>query len=270
MGPGSVLNELIKSDIITVVRLTSIFRQAESSDIIKNAHLINSGNMPKLVVPDGQVSTDCYFLSASDDFKIYTLLKNILTIGLTKKFGFDPVKDIQVITPMNKGSLGVIRLNDILRELLNPSSADKNEIQIYDRSFREGDKVIQLKNNYDLDIYNGDLGIIKSIDTEEQEIVIDFFQKEVTLQSSDLIDLSLAYAITVHKSQGSEYPCVIMVVSNQHYLMLQRNLIYTALTRARQTMVFIGSSRAISIAVNNDKIKKRNTVLAELLRSNFA
>jgi exodeoxyribonuclease V alpha subunit len=136
--------------------------------------------------------------------------------------------------------------------------------------FREGDKVIQLKNNYDLDIYNGDLGIIKSIDTEEQEIVIDFFQKEVTLQSSDLIDLSLAYAITVHKSQGSEYPCVIMVVSNQHYLMLQRNLIYTALTRARQTMVFIGSSRAISIAVNNDKIKKRNTVLAELLRSNFA
>jgi len=157
-----------------------------------------------------------------------------------------------------------------LRELLNPSSADKNEKQIYDRSFREGDKVIQLKNNYDLDIYNGDLGIIKSIDTEEQEIVIDFFQKEVTLQSSDLIDLSLAYAITVHKSQGSEYPCVIMVVSNQHYLMLQRNLIYTALTRARQTMVFIGSSRAISIAVNNDKIKKRNTVLAELLRSNFA
>jgi len=270
VGPGSVLNELIKSDIITVVRLTSIFRQAESSDIIKNAHLINSGNMPKLVVPDGQVSTDCYFLSASDDLKIYTLLKNILTIGLTKKFGFDPVKDIQVITPMNKGSLGVIRLNEILRDLLNPSSSHKNEIQIYERNFREGDKVIQLKNNYDLDIYNGDMGIIKSIDTEEQEIVIDFFQKEVTLQSSDLIDLSLAYAITVHKSQGSEYPCVIMVVSNQHYLMLQRNLIYTALTRARQTMVFIGSSRAISIAVNNDKIKKRNTVLAELLRSNFA
>ncbi|MDD3000496.1 MAG: ATP-dependent RecD-like DNA helicase [Candidatus Riflebacteria bacterium] len=270
VGPGSVLNELIKSDIITVVKLTSIFRQSESSDIIKNAHLINSGKMPKLLIPDGRVSTDCYFVAATDDFKTYSLLKNILTVGLTKKFGFDPVKDIQVITPMNKGSLGVAKLNEILRDLLNPSSSGKNEIQNFERNFREGDKVIQLRNNYDLDVYNGDMGIIKSIDTEEQEIVIDFSQKEVTLQSSDLVDLSLAYAITVHKSQGSEYPCVIMVVSNQHYLMLQRNLIYTGLTRARKTMVFLGTSRAISLAVNNDKIKKRNTVLAELLRGNFA
>ena len=266
VGAGLVLNELIRSGIVPTVTLNTIFRQAETSKIIKNAHLINKGEMPDLTVPDGQTQTDCYFLQAEQVDKVISLLKNVVAKSLPKKFGYFPITDIQVLTPMNRGPLGAIALNGILQEILNPPAPNKNEINHANRILREGDKVIQLRNNYDLDVFNGDIGTITSVSTEEQEITIDFPQCTVVFQTADFVDLAHAYAITIHKSQGSEYQAVVMIAHTQHYMMLQRNLIYTGLTRAKKTMVFLGSKKAISIAVNNNKIKKRNTLFGELIK----
>lgn len=266
VGAGLVLQELISSGVIPTVTLNTIFRQAESSSIIKNAHLINKGQMPNLIVPDGHTQTDCYFIQAEPIDKIISLLKNVVAKSLPKKFGYTAITDIQILTPMNRGPLGAVALNGILQEILNPPSDDKDEIQHANRIFREGDKVIQLKNNYELDVFNGDIGTITDISIEDQEITIDFPQGTVVFQNADFVDLAHAYAITVHKSQGSEYPAVVMVAHTQHYMMLQRNLLYTGLTRAKKTMVFLGTQKAISIAVNNNKIKKRNTILGKLLR----
>ena len=266
VGAGLVLNELIRSGMVPTVTLNTIFRQAESSNIIKNAHLINRGEMPDLTIPDGQTQTDCYFLQAEAVDKVISLLKNVVAKSLPKKFGYYPITDIQVLTPMNRGPLGAVALNGILQEILNPAAPNKNELSHANRILREGDKVIQLRNNYDLDVFNGDIGTITSISTEEQEITIDFPQSTVVFQTADFVDLAHAYAITVHKSQGSEYPAVVMIAHTQHYMMLQRNLIYTGLTRAKKTMVFLGSKKDISIAVNNNKIKKRNTIFGDLLK----
>ncbi len=265
VGPGLVLNELINSGAVPVVTLNAIFRQAETSSIVKNAHLINSGQMPQLTVPDGHNQSDCYLVAAEDPDKVISLLKNVVQKSLPARFSYDPINDIQVLTPMNRGKLGAANLNGILQEILNPPAPDRNEIQHLDRVFRTGDKVIQLRNNYDLEVFNGDIGLIAEIMPEDQEAVIDFPQGRVTFQAADFIDLAHAYAVTVHKSQGSEYPAVIMIASTQHYMMLQRNLIYTGLTRARRTMVFLGSRKAIAMAVSNNRIKMRNTVLASLL-----
>lgn len=266
VGAGLVLNELIRSGIVPTVTLDTIFRQAETSDIIKNAHLINKGRMPVLTVPDGKSKTDCYYLQAEPVDKVIDLLKNVVAKSLPKKFGYVPIRDIQVLTPMNRGPLGAVALNTVLQEILNPPSSEKAEIAHAGRILRVGDKVIQLRNNYDLDVFNGDIGVITTIDAEEQEVTIDFPQGTVVFQSADFVDLAHAYAVTIHKSQGSEYPAVVMIAHTQHYMMLQRNLVYTGLTRAKKTMVFLGTQKAISIAVNNNKIKARNTILAELLK----
>lgn len=266
VGAGLVLNELIRSGIVPTVVLNTIFRQAETSDIIKNAHLINKGQMPVLTVPDGRAKTDCYFISADPVDKVIDLLKNVVAKSLPKKFGYVPIRDIQVLTPMNRGPLGAVALNSVLQGILNPPSPERAEIQHAGRVLRVGDKVIQLRNNYDLDVFNGDIGVITEIDPEEQEVTIDFPQGTVAFQSADFVDLAHAYAVTIHKSQGSEYPAVVMIAHTQHYMMLQRNLVYTGLTRAKKTMVFLGTQKAISIAVNNNKIKARNTILAELLK----
>lgn len=266
VGAGLVLNELIRSGIVPTVVLNTIFRQAETSDIIKNAHLINKGQMPVLTVPDGRAKTDCYFISADPVDKVIDLLKNVVAKSLPKKFGYVPIRDIQVLTPMNRGPLGAVALNSVLQGILNPPSPERAEIQHVGRVLRVGDKVIQLRNNYDLDVFNGDIGVITEIDPEEQEVTIDFPQGTVAFQSADFVDLAHAYAVTIHKSQGSEYPAVVMIAHTQHYMMLQRNLVYTGLTRAKKTMVFLGTQKAISIAVNNNKIKARNTILAELLK----
>ena len=269
VGAGLVLNELIKSGIIETVTLDTIFRQAETSSIIKNAHLINKGKMPVLTVPDGQTKTDCYFLKAESVDNVLSLLKNVVAKSLPKKFKYNPIIDIQILTPMNRGPLGAIALNSVLQDILNPKAPNKNEINHANRILREGDKVIQLRNNYDLDVFNGDIGSIISVSSEDQEITVDFPQGTVVLQSADFVDLAHAYAVTVHKSQGSEYPAVVMIAHTQHYMMLQRNLIYTALTRAKKTMVFIGTEKAISIGVKNNKIKKRNTILSELIKESM-
>lgn len=265
VGAGLVLNELIKSGVVPTVTLDTIFRQAETSDIIKNAHLINKGQMPGLMVPDGHTKTDCYFLQAEAVDKVVALLKNVVAKSLPKRFGYVPIRDIQVLTPMNRGPLGSVALNAILQDILNPPCDGRAEIEHGGRILRVGDKVIQLRNNYDLDVFNGDIGLITEINTEEQEITIDFPQGTVVFQSADFVDLAHAYAVTIHKSQGSEYPAVVMIAHTQHYMMLQRNLIYTGLTRAKKTMVFLGSNKAINIAVNNNKIKTRNTILSKLL-----
>lgn len=267
VGAGLVLNELIKSEKVPVVKLNLIFRQAETSNIIKNAHLINHGQMPVLTVPDGQSQSDCYYVAAEEPDKLIGLLKNVVQKSLPGKFGYDPVNDIQVLTPMNRGKLGATNLNAVLQEALNPPAPDKSEMEHLNRVFRVGDKVIQLRNNYDLEVFNGDIGLIKDIQPEDQEALIEFPQGEVTFQTSDFLDLAHAYAVTVHKSQGSEYPAVVMIASTQHFMMLQRNLFYTGLTRARQTMVFIGSRKAIALAVKNNRPKMRNTVLAVLLQN---
>jgi exodeoxyribonuclease V alpha subunit len=265
VGPGLVLNQLISSNVVPVVRLGSIFRQAESSNIVMNAHLINQGKMPKLTVPDGRNTSDCYFVEADDPQRVLKLLQNIVSKNLPERFGYDSVEDIQVLSPMNRGKLGAANLNQVLQKTLNPPQNNKNEIEHFNRTFRTGDKIIQLRNNYDLEVFNGDMGQIVDIMREEQEIVVDFPQGRVVFQSSDLIDVAHAYAVTVHKAQGSEYPAVVMLVSTQHYMMLQRNLIYTGLTRAKKTMVFLGSRRAIAMAVKNNRVGARNTVLAKLL-----
>ena len=266
VGPGLVLGDLIRSEIVPVVTLNSIFRQAETSNIVKNAHLINSGQMPQLTVPDGKNHSDCYFVAAEEPDKLISLLKNVVSKSLPPKFNLDPVNDIQVLTPMNRGKLGAASLNLVLQELLNPPAETKNEIEHLDRVFRVGDKVIQLRNNYDLEVFNGDIGTIAEIMPEDQEAVIEFPQGRVVFQASDFIDMALAYAVTVHKSQGSEYPAVVMVVSTQHFIMLQRNLLYTGLTRARKAMIFLGSRKAVAMAVNNNRIKMRNTIFADLLK----
>jgi exodeoxyribonuclease V alpha subunit len=230
-----------------------------------NAHLINSGQMPKLLVPDGKGQSDCYFVAAEEQEKAISLLKNIVQKSLPGRFNLDPINDIQVLTPMNRGKLGATSLNAILQEVLNPPADNKNELQHLNRIFRAGDKVIQLRNNYDLEVFNGDIGTIIDISVEDQEALIEFPQGQVTFQAADFVDLAHAYAVTVHKSQGSEYPAVVMIVSTQHFMMLQRNLLYTGLTRARKTMVLLGSKKAVAMAVKNNRIKMRNTILASLL-----
>lgn len=267
VGPGLVLNELIKSGMVPVVTLNAIFRQAETSQIIKNAHLINNGQMPQLLVPDGQSQSDCYFVAAEDPDKVIAMLKNVVQKSLPAKFNYDPVNDIQVLTPMNRGKLGATSLNTILQEILNPPAPERSEIEHLNRIFRVGDKVIQLRNNYDLEVFNGDIGTITEINPEDQEAVIEFPQGKIAFQSADFIDMAHAYAVTVHKSQGSEYPAVVLVASTQHYMMLQRNLLYTGLTRARKTMVFLGSRKAVAMAVNNNRIKMRNTIFSSLLQN---
>jgi len=267
VGAGLVLNQLIDSGVVPCVRLQAIFRQAEASLIVRNAHAINQGQMPVLVVPDGSGQSDCYFVEADDPDRALQLLKNIVLKSLPKRFGYDPVNDIQVLSPMNRGRLGSASLNQLLQEALNPPSDDKPEIESLSRIFRRGDKIIQLRNNYDLEIFNGDVGIIRDIKPEEQELTVEFPQGMVILQSADLLDVSLAYSITVHKSQGSEYQAVVMLLTTQHYMMLQRNLVYTGITRARKTMVFLGTRRAIAMAIRNNRVKARNTILASLLKS---
>ncbi len=265
VGPGLVLQQLIASGVVPVVRLETVFRQAETSSIVTNAHRINRGQMPILQAPDGKTRTDCYFLDAPDPEKALGLLKNVVASSLPKRFGYDPIADVQVLTPMNRGSLGATALNTALQEALNPASPDKPELKHMHRVFRPGDKVIQMKNNYDLEVFNGDIGLVREVAPEDQELVIAFPQGERVYQPVDLLDLSLAYAITIHKSQGSEYPAVVLLMTTQHYVMLQRNLLYTGLTRARRTLVLLGTKRAIALAVKNARPAVRNTLFGALL-----
>jgi exodeoxyribonuclease V alpha subunit len=258
VGPGRVLADLIRSDAVEVVRLTEIFRQAARSLIVVNAHRVNEGRMPDTEAVDG----DFFFLARRDPEEIVETITELVGRRVPARFGLDPVDQIQVLTPRNRGPLGTERLNETLRDLLNPQG---EEIVRGGRSFRVGDKVMQVRNNYDLDVFNGDIGRVTGIDELDQLLRVTVDGREVVYEPSMLDELTLAYACTIHKSQGSEYPCVIVPLHTQHYLMLQRNLLYTALTRAKKLAILVGEPRALAAAVNNRRVKTRFTRLAERL-----
>ena len=262
VGAGDVLRDLIDSQMIPVTRLSAIFRQAADSQIITNAHLINQGKFPVLSTKGGD-----FFLFPADEAEAAAdWIVQVVSERIPQKFGFDPLHDIQVLAPLYRGPAGVSLLNERLQEKLNPTAANKPERKLYGTLFRLGDKVMQTQNNYDKDIYNGDIGFIRGMDLVEQTLSVDFDGRRVTYDWSDADQLTLAYVVSVHKAQGSEFPVVVMPVVTQHYMMLQRNLLYTAVTRARNLCVLTGSRRAISIAIHNNKVTQRFTALEWRLR----
>jgi exodeoxyribonuclease V alpha subunit len=264
VGPGNVLKDIIQSGAITVIELTEIFRQARKSLIIVNAHRINEGEFPVLKGEDSAETADFYFIEEEDPEKILDRILTFASERIPRKFGFHPIRDIQVLTPMHRGIIGSVNLNIELQKRLNP---DAPAVAIGFRTFKTGDKVMQITNNYDREVFNGDIGWVSRISQEDREMVIDFEGRLLTYDYSDLDEVVLAYAVSVHKSQGSEYPAVVLPVSTQHYLLLQRNLIYTGITRARKLVVLVGTKKALSIAIRNDKPQQRFTHLRERLKS---
>jgi exodeoxyribonuclease V alpha subunit len=264
VGAGDVLRNLIGSGAAPITRLSAIFRQAADSGIITNAHLINQGKFPKFSKGDG----DFFLFPAEDAASAADWIVEVVSERIPQKFGFDAVRDIQVLSPIYRGPAGVIALNERLQEKLNPPAGNKPERKLYGTIFRLGDKVMQTQNNYDKDVYNGDIGFVRSLDVVEQTLVLDFDGRTATYDWSDADQLTLAYVVSIHKAQGSEFPVVVMSIVTQHYTMLQRNLLYTAITRARKLCVLAGSPRAISMAVRNNKVAQRFTALEWRLGEN--
>lgn len=261
VGAGDFLRDVISSGRATVVRLTTIFRQAANSGIVVNAHRINQGQFPIL-----NEFEDFYFFSREDPQEAADMLVDIVQRRIPRKFGLHSVDQVQVLAPMYRGACGVANLNSHLQETLNPASPRKAERRLGGRVFRVGDKVMQVRNNYDRDVYNGDIGRVKAIDPVQQTLVVTIDERPVVYDWGEADELVHAFAVSVHKSQGSEYPAIVMPVLTQHYLMLQRNLLYTAITRAKRLVVLVGTRRAIAIAVRNDKISERYSGLSARLR----
>jgi len=260
VGPGNVLGDLIASGVVPFVRLDHIFRQAEASRIVVNAHRINSGQMP---ISDGNnPDADFYFVARDDPVEAAELAVDFAARRIPNHFHLDAIDDIQVLAPMHRGELGVRRLNERLQTELTPSGP---EIAVGTRRFRLGDKIMQVRNNYDLEIFNGDIGRVEFFDEESDEMVVRFDGRAVAIPHDSLEDLIPAYACTIHKSQGSEYPAVVIVLHHQHHIMLQRNLLYTAVTRGRRLVVVVGSRRALARAVDNATQRARFTLLADRL-----
>jgi exodeoxyribonuclease V alpha subunit len=264
VGPGMVLRNLIDSGTVPVVRLTEVFRQAAHSRIITNAHLINEGRLPEL--PPREAESDFYFIEREPPEAIVATLLDLVKNRVPRKFQFDPFRDVQVLTPMNRGSLGVHELNLRLQEALNPRHPDEPVVEKFGSQFRIHDKVIQTENDYDKDVFNGDIGQVVRIDPEERDVVIRFDQREVVYGFGELDEVSLAYGITIHKSQGSEFPAVIIPLATQHFMLLQRNLVYTGVTRGKKLVVLIGQKKALSMAVRNDRTENRFSGLLQRLR----
>jgi exodeoxyribonuclease V alpha subunit len=261
VGAGDILRDIIASARVAVVRLTEIFRQAADSGIVVNAHRINRGQFPVLNEFD-----DFYFFSKEDPEAAAELLVDVVRRRMPRKFGLDALDDIQVLAPMYRGACGVSNLNEMLQIALNPASPRKQEKRLGGRVFRVGDKVMQTRNNYDKDVYNGDIGRVTRIDTVEQTLTVRVDDRPVVYDWVELDELVHAFAISVHKSQGSEYAAVVTPILTQHYLLLQRNLLYTAVTRAKKLVVLLGTRRAIWIAVKNDKVSERHSGLSVRLR----
>ncbi|MCX6997310.1 MAG: ATP-dependent RecD-like DNA helicase [Kiritimatiellaeota bacterium] len=270
VGPGSVLADLIASGVIPVVRLTEVFRQAAESAIITNAHRVNQGLLPEFPEKPAAGATgaakpsDFYFVEADEPEQAAERVLKLIRESIPRRFGFKPLDDIQLLTPMQRGGLGARALNATLQAALNPHG---EAIERFGWSFRVGDKVMQIVNNYDKDVFNGDIGRIKSLDREEHEVRVAFDEHAVTYDFEELDELLPAYAITIHKSQGSEYPCVVVVLHTAHFVLLQRNLLYTAITRGRKLVVLVGSIKAVAMAVKRADVRQRITTLAARLRA---
>jgi len=262
VGPGNVLKDIIASGLVETIRLTDIFRQAQESLIVVNAHRINRGEYLQLDTSPGQ-QTNFYFIKRQEPEKVLTVIKELCKSRLPSAFHLDPLEDIQVMTPMHRGTVGVANLNAELQNLLNPN---QESVARGGRLFRVNDKVMQIKNNYEKEAFNGDIGRIVDINLEEQKLMVKFEDRIIDYTWSDLDELVLAYAISIHKSQGSEYPAVVIPLLPQHYIMLQRNLLYTAITRARRLVVLVGSKRAVAIAIKNNKVQFRYTNLSTRLK----
>jgi len=271
VGPGMVLRDVIASGRVPTVRLTEIFRQAAASLIVTNAHRIHDGVEPELGAPPAQGQgadrRDFFFIEDDDPAHAAETIRDLVTTRLPRRYGLFP-RDIQVLTPMHRGELGATALNRILQDAITPGQP---ELRSGGRVFRVGDRVMQVRNNYDRDVFNGDVGEVMRVaggageTSDEQQAVVRFDEREVSYTADDLDELTLAYAATVHKSQGSEYPVVIAPVHTQHYVMLQRSLLYTAVTRGKKLVVLIGSRKALRIAVANAEVAARCSRLADRL-----
>ena len=264
VGPGMVLRHLIDSGVCPVVRLTEVFRQAAHSRIITNAHNINHGRLPELET-DG---SDFFFIEREEPEAIARTLVQVVQRRIPAKFNLEPIRDIQVLAPMNRGSLGVRELNARLQAELNPPRPDEPCVEKFGVQFRPRDKVIQTRNDYDKDVFNGDIGSVARVDPVEREVVVQFDQREVVYDFGELDEVALAYAITIHKAQGSEFPAVVIPLATQHFLLLQRNLLYTGVTRGKRLVVLIGQRKALALAIHNHRTQQRfSGLLARLTAS---
>ncbi len=253
VGPGQVLADIIASGAVPVVRLTEVFRQAASSRIIVTAHRINQGLMPDLGKPDEE--SDFYFVAADDPETAVTRIVELVKTRIPNRFALDPIRGVQVLCPMNRGGVGARSLNIELQAALNPSGERK--VVRFGWTFAPGDKVMQIENDYDKEVYNGDIGYIDDVDPEAGELNATFDGRKVTYGLGELDTLVPAYAATIHKSQGSEYPAVVIPILTQHYAMLQRNLLYTGITRGKRLVVLVGQKKAVAIAVKNVSGRRR-------------
>jgi exodeoxyribonuclease V alpha subunit len=262
VGAGNVLKDIIESRAAPVVELNEIFRQARESSIIVTAHMINEGRMPNLKSSQDKLD-DFYFIEQEDPQKVMELIITLVKERIPKRFGFDPLDDIQVLTPMHRGIVGGTNLNRELQKALNPGDEGVSRMG---RLYKVNDKVMQILNNYDKEVYNGDIGRILSIDAEAQEIIVSIDDREIPYDYSEMDELVHAYAVSIHKSQGSEYPAVVIPILTQHYILLQRNLLYTGVTRGKKLVVIVGTRKAMAIAVRNNKTEKRYTLLSERMK----
>ena len=267
VGAGAVLADIIASGAATVVRLTEIFRQAAQSKIVTSAHRINHGELPELEA--GADAADFYFIARDEPAAARDTVIELVAERIPARFGFDRTRDIQVLTPMHKGDLGTTAFNAALQARLNPAAEGAAELARGERVFRAGDKVMQLKNDYDRNVFNGDIGVVDRVDPERGTLHVALPDRAdlVEYERADLEQLVHAYAVSIHKSQGSEYPAVVIPLATQHFVMLGRNLLYTAVTRGKKLVVIVGSRRALSLAVKNETSRKRWTWLAERIRA---
>jgi exodeoxyribonuclease V alpha subunit len=261
VGPGMVLRDLIESGVVPVARLTEVFRQAAGSRIITNAHRINEGLMP-----EAAEESDFYFVEREEPERIADTLVEMVKRRIPGKFGLDPIRDIQVLSPMNRGSLGIRELNLRLQKELNPAQGEEPWVEKFGWRFQARDKVLQTVNDYDKEVFNGDIGQIVAVDPVDREVKARFDQREVVYDFGELDELSLAYAITIHKSQGSEFPAVVIPLATQHFMLLQRNLLYTGVTRGKKLVVLVGQGKALAMAVKNNRTERRFSGLVERLK----
>jgi exodeoxyribonuclease V alpha subunit len=268
VGPGQVLADIIKSSVVPTARLTEVFRQAAQSRIVVNAHRINRGQMPELVNQSKQ-GLDFYWVEADEPDDAAHKIVEIVRGRIPAQFGFDAIREVQVLCPMNRGRIGARALNLDLQAALNGDQSKPSVVR-FGCSFRSGDKVMQTMNDYDKDIFNGDLGFVHAVDPETQELVLNFDGRLVNYDFGELDEIAPAYAISIHKSQGSEYPAAVIPLSTQHYPMLRRNLVYTGITRGKRLVVLVAQRKALTIAVRDSRAERRWSKLNQWLRGEVA